>query len=237
MVENVGVMMLTYTEKLLGMKIDGQSQRHLTARSYAKLKADEFVLGPPESWQDEYLIRDCSFKDCEIEPGALLILGGVELRNVVFDNMRARDHFTIYTDALFDNVTIRGNSKSAGLWIKPNEPGDLGSVDKRLSHRMESMASKVETMLDISEFFGEVNEILGLPVNKVKIDNARHVIIRQAMKAEFEKRGVLKNMFWRILFSRLPLFGVEAGIFDVPSPKEEAEAFRQFELLKKDGVF
>src|SRR5262245_20502472 len=116
--EETGAMMLTYTENLLGVELDGRSRR-LLGRNYAKLNADEFVLGPPAGWQDEYLVRDCSFFNCVVNPGPLLVLGGVELRNVVFENMQANDAFTIRTESLLDRVTIRGTSKSANLWIKP----------------------------------------------------------------------------------------------------------------------
>jgi len=228
--------MLTYTEKVLEMQVDSQDRRLLANRTYDRLNAEEFVLGPPESVEDDYIVENCNFVDCVVKPGPLMVLGGVQLRNVVFDNMRANDAFTIYSDCLLDKVTIRGNSESAGLWIKPNEPETPEIDDQRLRKRMSAMASRVKMMLNISEFDGPTVEILGIPPEKVSMNKSRHVVLRRSTRIDWKKLGVPSHSLWRIRLMKLNALGIDVGIYHVPFKEENEVAFREFELLRCRGL-
>jgi hypothetical protein len=228
--------MITYTEKLLGMKVDRKDQRLLSNQAFAKLKADEFVLGPPESWDDDYIVEDCSFSNCIIKPGPLMIMPGVQLRRVIFDDMRAKDKFTISLGAcLLDHVTIRGQLKSAGLWFRAIDP-PAGVDHTPLKARINGLASTVELMLDISQFDGPSVEVLGLPEEKVLINKSRHVVIQRSMRIDWKSLGFPNHSLWRQRLRRLEILELDVGIYHIPSQQENDVAFREFEILRKNGL-
>lgn len=226
--------MLTYTEKLLGMKIDRKGQRRLSNKVFANLKADEFVLGPAERWDDDYIVEDCVFSNCVSKPGPLLVLPGVQLYRVIFDNMRTVDTFRISRDALLDHVTVRGQPKSAGLWITSIETAVIR--DTPLRSRIAELASAVEVMLDISQFEGESVEILGLPAEKVVINKDRHVVIRRSTKVDWKKLGISKHSNWWHCWRRLEISELDVGIYDIPLRETDEEAYREFSVLRNEAL-
>ena len=131
------------------------------------------------------------------------------------------DALTLSNLSRLASVKFVGNKGGKGLWIKPldNFSSDVACGPEPKS---DPTGRPPETMVDITQFYGDDVEILGLPIDKVRFDHSRHFAIDSRWNAiQWDEYGIEKSSFWRMRFRRLPLFEVETGIFELPTSRSK----------------
>ncbi len=224
--------MITYTEQILGVRIRG-NEKSAKDVCIKDVELDEFVLGPIDHALQNYSLTNSSFRNIRVS-GTFLVYEGVRLESVVFEDVKCSDALTISNLSLLANVKFVGNKGGKGLWIKPLDDfsSDVACVPERKS---DQTVRHPETMVDITQFYGDDVEILGLPIDKVRYDHSRHFAIDSRWnEIRWDEYGIKKNSFWRMRFGRLPLFEVETGIFELPTnrSKNYEEAVKDLRKLQ-----
>lgn len=211
--------MISYTERILGARIRGKDKSAHDV-CIKDVELDEFVLGPVEHASQNYSLTNSSFRNIRIS-GAFLVYEGVRLENVVFEDVTCSDALTLSNLSRLASVKFVGNKGGKGLWIKPldNFSSDVACGPEPKS---DPTGRPPETMVDITQFYGDDVEILGLPIDKVRFDHSRHFAIDSRWNAiQWDEYGIEKSSFWRMRFRRLPLFEVETGIFELPTSRSK----------------
>ena len=209
--------MTTYTEQTLGVQIHG-SDKSVRNLRMEDVVLDEFVLGPVDDVLHDYSLENSQFKRLRIAR-AFLVYEGVQLEDIVFEDIACSDALTISNLAILSRVRFVGNKGGKGLWIKPLDDVVSEAAFVRKAESCTKMRPP-EYMVDITEFYGDDVEILGLPINKVRFDSSRHFAIDSRwQEIAWRECGIQKSSFWRMRFERLALYGVETGIFELPTSR------------------
>jgi hypothetical protein len=171
--------------------------------------------------------------------GEFRVAPGAELRNVLFENVSSPDSMIINTQTILNNVVVRGSPKSGGLWVKPADFVD----PERKRDCLEWASADLENiacMLDFSEFDAEETEVLGLPLSKLRWNRERHVpvILGWKMSEEWRRLALPPTSYWSLSMKRLQTFGVNEGIFSLPSPRNKryADAKNEMDRLVQAGL-
>lgn len=194
---------------------------------------DYIRVGPTDD-PGGYLIQRCLFRNCRVA-GPLRIWTGVALREVEFNNVLSADLFTLHTPLVLDRVVFSG--KGGGLWIKPYRPlpGEE-ATPLQIKSWANNEAASISVMVDVRNYRAYV-EILGLPLDKVLIDPARHV----AFKRSWERAGEWKQFglrAWTAALSGLDTHDCQTGIYTFPKggTQEFDEAMKELDILRVNGV-
>lgn len=231
--------MSDYTDELIGIGSDESGAKRLSGASFVDQTFPELVLGPIQQIGQTFVVEDCRFERCTVEPGRFAIRPGVVLRNVVFNSVSSQDSLTISTNTVLDRVTICGNPRMGGVWVKPDEVFDTAQ-DNQLREWATRSWPTIDVMLDISKYWGPNVEILGLPAERVVFDPARHIVVKRTWNdvVDWTELGIGPRSYWRIRLMRIKSFDVDTGIYDLPTKKEGKyeEAMRDLMKLKECGL-
>lgn len=200
------------------------SPRHLSGSYFEGQNLDSVLLGPGDPPNALVSMEDSVFSKCKIK-GEFRVAPGVMLKNVLFDNVWSSDGLTVSTQAVLDQVVVKGGRGGSGLWIKPSE-----FVEAQIRDRYEQWAHEasqsVEWMIDFSELDGNEVEVVGLPASKLRWNMDRHILIEsQWTKSEAWKALDLPiTSFWRMRLKRLELFGAAEGVYSIPNQSDKKYA-------------
>ncbi len=231
--------MTNSTNKILGIEVnqDGNSIV-LCDKEFNNLEFNEIIIGPVKKDELSIKLENVVFRNCDITSRRFVVREGVILKNVVFDNVESEDALTISTNAVLENVVVKGNSKNSALWIRPDEVFDE-KRDSELKNWVSSETDDIDLMLDISNYEGEV-EVLGLPAEKIKFNSSCHFLITNDWKdkCDWNELDISPTSFWRLSLRRLKIFDVESGIFSLPQKNDKRidSALVELEKLKAIGV-
>lgn len=227
--------MSQYTEDKLGCKVSQNGMKKLLKnQAFSNVSFDEFILGPVLDSAQELQLADVSFENCKVGPGLFAIRAGVVLDRVIFSNMNSVDSMIVSTNALLNNVTLKGHPKKGGLWVRPDEVFNEAR-DAQLKNWIGSQSASIDWMLDITEYVADHVEILGLPVEKIKYNPERHVGICQDLNesVNWSELGIAPTSFWRLALRRLRSFHVDAGVFGLPL---ESDKYYEKTMLEMDRI-
>lgn len=218
------------------MSLD-QKRKTLSQVEIVNAHITSFDVGSNLKADEEIRIEDVIFSRCQIGPGRFEIGAGVSLSRVVFDNVSSPDSLVISSDALLDRVVLRGKPKNGGLWLRPDEVFDeIRSEQYRKTAANHAM--KTQLMLDIADYEADHIEVLGIPIEKVKFDESKHVVVRKEMGdgVDWATLGIPPGSFWRICLLRLHTFEVDVGIFGLPlgvvQREDAVEEMRRLRAVK-----
>lgn len=215
---------------LAGLRSD--SARTVENASFVNAGFERLLIGPGTPPQSIVRMVNCTFLDCSVA-GEFRIAPGVELEDVIFENIASPDLMTINTQTILKNVIVKGSPSSRGLWVKPADFAD--AERERLCQDWSSDASKtIECMLDFSEFHGEETEVVGLPLSKLKWNRERHVpvLLNWGVSEEWKRIGLPSSSYWSMRMRRLQTFGATEGVFSLPSPKSKKYAQTKEEMIR-----
>lgn len=218
------------------MSLD-QKRKTLSQVEIVNAHITSFDVGSNLKADEEIRIEDVIFSRCQIGPGRFEIGAGVSLSRVVFDNVSSPASLVISSDALLDRVVLRGKPKNGGLWLRPDEVFDaIRSEQYRKTAANHAM--KTQLMLDIADYEADHIEVLGIPIEKVKFDESKHVVVRKEMGdgVDWATLGIPPSSFWRICLLRLHTFEVDVGIFGLPlgvvQRQDAVEEIRRLRAVK-----
>jgi hypothetical protein len=217
--------------------ISSGGPRALADETFRGLSFDRLLFGPGKLPDETVSLRRCTFSSCVVR-GEFRVDPGVLLDEVVFDDVRASDPMTISAEAALRNVVVKGGRKAARLWVKPSEYS--GALDRSSYKNWARRESLGPFMLDFSELEAAEVEVVGLPLVSIRWSPERHV----ALSAKGITQGVLAGhgygptSFWRSRLKRLELFGVEEGVFSLPSKsdKRHTSVLEELSALKSLGL-
>lgn len=202
------------TEQYFGLERRDSGRIVISGLSVVGETIPELSLGPGKPPDLVYGIENSIFERCEVQPGKFRIQRGVELRNVTFDHVYSSSGITISASAVLDRVVFRG--RCGDLWVRPDE-----KPDRRIEEWADSRKLTTTQMIDISHHEGGEVVLLGVPVEKVKMDPDRHVLIRSGWSdsVEWASLGIPPESFWPIAVQYVSGFGVLEGILSLPSKR------------------
>jgi hypothetical protein len=232
--------MSTYTEDALKLVADAFGNRRSSNQVFSGHSFTEFSLGPVREIGDVCVIENAELVDCTVQPGEFAIRAGVVLKHVVFETVSSRDSMIISSNAVFENVVIKGQPRSGGIWVRPDDVFDAAK-QASFCEWAGLQVSKIETMLDVSEFRGQEVTILGWPVDKVRIDSNKHVVLHSRWREEldWDAMGISRSSFFRISLQYMRGFEVEEGIFSLPNENNRKfeQTMDELQVLREAGVF
>src|SRR5262245_58289884 len=107
---------MTPADNELGFKVDKNGNRSLKDKVFTKTKLSTLELCVDQPGQD-ITLENCSFLQCEIDPGRFVFWNGVVLRNVLFDNIKHGGEIMIHPNTcILDRVTIKRKRRTSLLW-------------------------------------------------------------------------------------------------------------------------
>lgn len=224
-------------DKELGFKIDKHGNRLLKGKVFNKTKLSSLDLSVDQPGQD-IIIEDCSFVQCELDPGRFVFWGGVVLRNVLFDNIKHGGEIMIHPNTcVLDRVTIKRKSKTLLLWIRP--PGLEADEAEAYRRWSKKHARDTEFMLDISEFHADV-DVYGFPLDKVITNPECHVKLQlDRPRIDCDREGIT-SFFWQISLGNIADYVEQDGLLPtavvrLPPPKhrDHEAVVAELETLKR----
>lgn len=171
------------------------------------------------------IVRNVKFIKCKVQPGTCLMSSGVELDDVVFEELQCGDAIRLLADNVIGKVTIRGK-KPGRLWVTPaKQDGKKGQP-------------KISGTLDISGYKGEVI-IIGLPIHQVCFnpDNHYTIDLDKFRSVKWKALG-MEDSYWRIAVKKVKAFGARTGVFRLPKQERSwyEGAMKDREALRKLGA-
>lgn len=215
-------------DDLAGLRTD--AERRLDGAKFENAKLQRLLFGPGVPPRALVRLKDCSFVDCAVG-GEFRIAPGVELENVLFEEVTSPDAMTINTQSVLNRVTVKGSRKCGGLWVKPGSFQD--PERKRLCEEWANAASEsIDVMLDFSEYLADGTEVIGLPLAKLKWNSDLHfpLTMRGRAPAEWDELELPPNSFWSMAVKRLQMFDAAEGVFALPKESHRKYAQAQAEM-------
>ncbi len=203
------------------MSIDKDGSYILAGKTYNEEVFKDFTVNPLPG--NIISIVNTEFNKCKVSIGTCMLMKGTVLKEVTFNDFNCGDALHISSEAILDKVKIIGPKFPKMIWIRPESQGDQRDDHNKVS---------VEWMLDISNFNGEVS-ITGLPVNKVKIDTEKQVIVGAEIfkKLDWKRLGLSSLSYWRLLAKKVEVDSSSEGIFSIPK-KTDRDYERSINELK-----
>lgn len=221
-------------------RLEGLSPRS-RALENARFDNKEFerlLIGPGIPPQSIVRVTNCVFSRCFVR-GEFRVAPGVELSQVVFDSVSSPESMVINTQAVLNEVVVKGSPKTGGLWVRPAE--FIDAERKQLYESWVSAASEtVGLMLDFSDFDAEETEVIGLPLSKLKWNRERHAAIRLQWKdlEAWKQLGLSPTSFWSLRMKRLQSYGATEGVFALPCSQNDkcAKTMQELAQIKEAGL-
>jgi hypothetical protein len=212
--------------------LHSRGERKLLDETFENEILERLLIGPGELPDHVVSVENCSFIKCKVK-GEFRIAPGVKLQNVIFEDVISPDLMTINTQAVLDRVVVKGGAKTKGLWVKPAIIEDR-DVSNEFSEWVRRSSNAVDWMLDFSGYEGGEIEVVGLPLNKIKWNTDRHIVINlDWSKTEVWQRLALPiTGFFRLRMKRLQTFGVNSGVYSLPDISSKLYASAREELSK-----
>ncbi|WP_343614210.1 hypothetical protein [Flavobacterium sp.] len=219
-------------------------------RNFLKTKFQNFNIGPgipwdkkefdPYPWLKKTEITNSSFINCQTN-GECAIRGGVSVKNVIIESMKCSDVLTISTNALLDNLVIKGKMD---LWIKPDEPAQQGSkkndYQNRIANWLSESQKEINCFLDIRDLEAGEVDIYGIPIEKIKYNPEKMIPIYSKWNKEIDWTSSKFHVgsYWKIRVRQLSTYNVTCGLVSMPSKNDKyyAEAMEEFKYLTEIGI-
>lgn len=197
-----------------------------------------FDLGPVDPVLDPLELVDVDFDRCS-SVSRPAMRAGVALERVRFESFSAPDLLTVSTRCFLNEVVFSGGANSAGIWVRPDEPGDL-ETDRVLRDWLTQRASSASWQLDVSACSSEKVEVVGLQLENVRWNAEFQAAVRRRWQNDALWPGdALPKAGWvRNSLRRLRTFGAEEGLFGLPSDAARRKAaLGELQLLRTAGFY
>lgn len=194
--------------------------RNFTGQSFT-----DFVAWPQIG--SKILIENVKFIDCKLTEGSARIGPGVVLKNIIFQNFACGNFIQISTSASLQQLVFMGQVPNTVV-IRPEE---------NIS-RLEDYKD-VDFCVDIEQYNGEVS-IIGLPLNKIKINSEYHIKIDSKAfdTINWSNLGISPISFWGIAIKKIKITGSVGGVFSFP--KKNTSYYKKFlnelQILNSEGI-
>jgi hypothetical protein len=184
-----------------------------------------FPLGPAAS-DAQVVLSDSTFTSCRIMQSSPRVYSGVQIDNVVFDDLNLCDDLIISSSTFVSRLTFRGRINGGSLWIKPDE---RALVLPEGLHRSLPDSRTVDWLLDITDLDSPEVTVIGLDTEKIRINPDRHIVVDATSPDLPAWSDVSKRVTSFLWMSRRYLRGFDSpsGIFSIPSLDDDER--KQFE--------
>jgi hypothetical protein len=212
-------------------------QRTAQEQIYTEASFESLVIGPAKQ-PGQVRLANVVFSHCNVRPGCLAIRSGAHLKDVTFDSVLCAESVTVSTNALLDKVTFEGTHKSGGLWVRPDEVFDE-HADSALRAWVAEEFLGIEWMLDISRYDAEHVEVYGLPLEMIRWNPEKHIVIdcEDASSIDWAELGIPRHSPARLAFRRLRTYNQTKALVGLPWALEAREQFlMELDLLKAKGL-
>ena len=230
--------MSSYTENSLGFILKNDDYKILENKNFQNNYFEELEFGP--SWPPGKLkLTNLNFSKCNVTSGRFCVGAGVNIENVVFDSIKSRDFLTISTHAVLKNVVIKGKYPKKGIWVRPDEVFNESS-DSEYGKWAKREYEDIECILDITSL--DVSEILiyGFPIEKIKFDSKKHIVLKRSGDPSAINRIEIPggSGYFRAAIRKLYGYGVSSAIVGLPLGDNEyyLKTVEELRVLRLNGI-
>jgi hypothetical protein len=209
------------------------ASRELREANFDRLRFDRLLFGPGTPEGGLVTVSRCSFIKCKVD-GSFRIAHGVQMDDVLFEDMRSPDAMIINTQTVLSRVVITGGKNASSLWVKPSETERSRPA---LAAWLET-APQNEFALDFSNLQSHA-EVVGLPLSRLRWNPEFHVplTLDWVSNPTWSNLGLTPNGFWERRVLRLRDSGCTEGVFTLPdrSSKLHNAAMKELDGMQAAG--